>query len=403
MDLKDKKAMIIARDESENTFRQRENTELIKSAGAEVVSVMTQNLDKINPRFYFGSGKIKYFSNVASELKVDFVVVCEDLSPAQLKNIKDEFDMLVIDRNQLILELFNQRATTAFGKLQVELATLLYMYPRLRGARHDMDRQFGVMGMRGAGEQKLELDRRVIRKRIDKLRADINSAQMVEDTKSKRRKESNIPIVSLIGYSNTGKSTLLNKIIDLSGKDDELKVYADDRLFATLDTHARKITLPEGNDVIITDTVGLISELPHQLIDAFRSTLSEIKDADLLLQVVDISNENLEVEIDTTSELIEELGLGDKQMIKVYNKADKVLNQHIYKDADLVISAHSDTDVLRVLKVIEKKLFGTCHIETKLFTYDKAKELSKFLDKENIVSQEYKDEGTLVTYKRYEK
>lgn len=403
MDLKNKNAIIIARDESENTFRQKENIELIKSAGANVVSVLTQNLQKINPRFYFGSGKIKYFSNVASELKADFVVVCEDLSPAQLKNIKDEFDMLVIDRNQLILELFNQRATTAFGKLQVELATLLYMYPRLRGARHDMDRQFGVMGMRGAGEQKLELDRRVIRKRIDKLREEIKSAQMVEDTKSKRRKSSNIPIVSLIGYSNTGKSTLLNKIIDISGRDDDLKVYADDRLFATLDTHARKITLPEGNEVIITDTVGLISELPHQLIDAFRSTLSEIKDADLLLQVVDISNENLEVEIDTTNELIEELGLGDKEMIKVYNKADKVENRHVYKDADLVISARKDEDVLRVLRVIERKLFGNCHIETKLFTYDKQKELSVFLDRENVISQEYKDEGTLVTYRRYEK
>lgn len=403
MDLNNKKAMIIARDVNENTFRQKENAELIKSSGAKVVSIMTQNLDKINPRYYFGSGKIKYFSNVANELKVDFVVVCEDLSPAQLKNIKDEFDMLVIDRNQLILELFNQRATTSFGKLQVELATLLYMYPRLRGARQDMDRQFGVLGMRGAGEQKLELDRRVIRRRIDKLRADIREAQIVEDTKSKRRKESSIPIVSLIGYSNTGKSTLLNNIIDISGRDKDLKVYADDRLFATLDTHARKITLPEGNEIIITDTVGLISELPHQLIDAFNSTLSEIKYSDLLLQVIDISNENLEVEIDTTNELIEELGLGDKDIIKVYNKSDKVKNQHVYRDADLVISAYNDKDVFKVLKLIEKKLFGVCHIEKKLFTYDMGRELSDFLDRENIVCQEYKEEGTLVTYKCYEK
>lgn len=403
MDLRNKKAMIISLDENKDTFRQRENVELIKSSGASVAAVMTQNLDKINPKYFFGSGKIKYFSNVASELKVDFVVVCEDLSPAQLKNIKDEFDMLVIDRNQLILELFNQRATTSFGKLQVELATLLYMYPRLRGARRDMDRQFGVMGMRGAGEQKLELDRRVIRKRIDRLRESIKVAETVENTKSKRRKEASIPIVSLIGYSNTGKSTLLNKIIDISGREEELKVYADDRLFATLDTHARKIVLPGGNEVIITDTVGLISELPHQLIDAFKSTLSEIKDADLLLQVIDISNENLEVEIDTTNKLIEDLGLGDKQMIKVYNKADKLKEKHIYRDADLVISAHNDDDVLKVLNEIERKLFGICHIEKKLFTYDKAKELSAFLDRENIISQEYKDEGTLVTFKRYEK
>ena len=199
MDFKDKKAIIIANDISEDSPRQKENIELVKSLGAEVISVLIQNIQRINPKYYFGSGKIEYFSNISKELKADFVVVCEDLSPRQLQNVKDEFDMLVIDRNQLILELFNQRATTAFGKLQVELATLSYMYPRLRGMRKDMDRQFGVMGMRGAGEQKLELDRRVLRKRIDKLKEDVKAAQVVLDTKSKMRTESSIPIVSLIG------------------------------------------------------------------------------------------------------------------------------------------------------------------------------------------------------------
>ena len=401
MDFKDKKAIIIANDISEDSPRQKENVELVKSLGAEVISVLIQNIQRINPKYYFGSGKIEYFSNISSELKADFVVVCEDLSPRQLQNVKDEFDMLVIDRNQLILELFNQRATTAFGKLQVELATLSYMYPRLRGMRKDMDRQFGVMGMRGAGEQKLELDRRVLRKRIDKLKEDVKAAQVVLDTKSKMRTESSIPIVSLIGYSNTGKSTLLNRIIELSGADEEKRVYADDRLFATLDTHARRIELPHGGEMILTDTVGLISDLPHQLVDAFRSTLSEIKSADLLVQVLDISNKNLDVEIETTEELIKELGLGDKKIIKVYNKADKVTDKHIYADADMVISAYNDADVLGLLTAIELELYGEAVEETKFFPYSEAKELSLFMERNRIISKKYSDEGTEVTYIKY--
>lgn len=401
MDFKDKKAIIIANEISEDSPRQKENIELVKSIGAEVISVLIQNIQRINPKYYFGSGKIEYFSNISSELKADFVVVCEDLSPRQLQNVKDEFDMPVIDRNQLILELFNQRATTAFGKLQVELATLSYMYPRLRGMRKDMDRQFGVMGMRGAGEQKLELDRRVLRKRIDKLKEDVKAAQVVLDTKSKMRTESSIPIVSLIGYSNTGKSTLLNRIIELSGADEEKRVYADDRLFATLDTHARRIELPHGGEIILTDTVGLISDLPHQLVDAFRSTLSEIKSADLLVQVLDISNKNLDVEIETTEELIKELGLGDKKIIKVYNKADKVTDKQIYADADMVISAYNDADVLGLLTAIELELYGEAVEETKFFPYSEAKELSLFMEKNRIISKKYSDEGTKVTYIKY--
>lgn len=401
MDFKDKKAVIIANDISEDSPRQKENIELVKSLGAEVISVLIQNIQRINPKYYFGSGKIEYFSNISKELKADFIVVCEDLSPRQLQNVKDEFDMLVIDRNQLILELFNQRATTAFGKLQVELATLSYMYPRLRGMRKDMDRQFGVMGMRGAGEQKLELDRRVLRKRIDKLKEDVKAAQVVLDTKSKMRADSSIPIVSLIGYSNTGKSTLLNRIIELSGADEDKRVYADDRLFATLDTHARRIELPHGGDIILTDTVGLISNLPHQLIDAFRSTLLEIKKADLLVQVLDISNKHLDVEIETTENLIKDLGLGDKKIIKVYNKADKVVDKHIYADADMVISAYNDGDVRSLLKAIELELYGEAMEDTKFFPYSEAKELSLFMENNQIISKKYSDEGTVVTYTKY--
>ena len=401
MDFKDKKAVIIANDISEDSPRQKENIELVKSLGAEVISVLIQNIQRINPKYYFGSGKIEYFSNISKELKADFIVVCEDLSPRQLQNVKDEFDMLVIDRNQLILELFNQRATTAFGKLQVELATLSYMYPRLRGMRKDMDRQFGVMGMRGAGEQKLELDRRVLRKRIDKLKEDVKAAQVVLDTKSKMRADSSIPIVSLIGYSNTGKSTLLNRIIELSGADEDKRVYADDRLFATLDTHARRIELPHGGDIILTDTVGLISNLPHQLIDAFRSTLLEIKKADLLVQVLDISNKHLDVEIETTENLIKDLGLGDKKIIKVHNKADKVVDKHIYADADMVISAYNDGDVRSLLKAIELELYGEAVEDTKFFPYSEAKELSLFMENNQIISKKYSDEGTVVTYTKY--
>lgn len=401
LDLKDKRAMIIAADSDPESPRQKENVELVNSSGAIPVLVEVQKLNKINSKTYFGSGKLEYFANVANEMNIDLVVVCEDLSPSQLENVKDIFDCAVIDRFGLILELFNERATTSFGKLQVKLATLLYMYPRLRGMRKDMDRQYGVVGMRGGGEQKLELDRRELRRRIDRIRAEIKAAKIVEDTKSKRRVESRLPIISLIGYSNTGKSTLLNKILEISEVDDSKKVYADDRLFATLDTHARKIKLPNGSEAIITDTVGLISNLPHQLIDAFTSTLSEIKKADLLVQVFDMSNKSLDMELSTTEELIEELGIGDKTVLKVYNKADKVENPHIYADADLVISAFNEDDVKKTLVAIEEKLFGRATTETKFFSFNEQKILSEFLDTHIVLKTEYVDDGTIVEYRNF--
>lgn len=394
--------MLISMGEMEDEFKEKENLELIKSAGGFVVSKGFQNSRMINPKTYFGKGKLDYFKNIADELEVDTIVIGEEISPSQLSNLVSFFDRQVVDRNMLILELFRQRAKTSFGKLQVELANKEYMYPRLAGANKNMDRQSGVQGMRGAGEQKLELDRRRLRASIDSLKEELRKQRQVEETKAKRRKDSIVPIVSLIGYSNTGKSTIMNKILEYSNKS-EGAVYADDRLFATLDTSARLVDLPHGGKFILTDTVGLISNLPHQLIEAFSSTLEEMKDADLLIHVMDASSDNLIVEKETTNNLIEELSIGEKRILNVFNKVDKAHYLGEVPDESLIISAFKDEDIYKLLTKIEELLYGKVELIEKFFLYSDYGGLDNFIEDNHVVSVIHEEEGTRVRAYVYEK
>lgn len=393
--------MLIAIDFSDETFEQKENRELIKSAGGKVLATGIQKNREIKPAMYFGSGKLEYFKNICQELNIDTVVVGHEISPSQLSNLVDFFDLQVLDRNMLILELFSQRAKTSFGKLQVELANKEYMLPRLIGAGKNMDRQAGVTGMRGAGEQKLELDRRRLRASIDSLRRELANQVKVEETKAKRRKRSAIPIVSLVGYSNTGKSTILNRILELSGKENSAQVYADDRLFATLDTSAREVELPHGAKIILTDTVGLISHLPHQLVDAFSSTLDEIKYADLLVNVLDISNENLHIEEETMAKLLKDLNLGNKKILKVYNKIDKTDHGDFKEDGDLNISAFDDGDINKLLLKIEERLFGKIEKVNRKFSFDSQADMDEYIKSNKVLDINYDENGAEVVALEY--
>ncbi|MDO5716805.1 MAG: GTPase HflX [Tissierellia bacterium] len=379
-----------------DSYRQREMESLISSAGGILLSTCHQNRKEIDPKTFFGKGKVEYFKQVAEELDAELVIVGEEVSPSQLNHLIDALERPVMDRNMVILELFSQRATTNFGKLQVELATKEYMYPRLAGARNNLDRQGGAGNLRGKGEQKLELDRRRLRKSIDRLKECIKKSAQVEDTKARSRRESKLPTVSFVGYSNTGKSTLLNRILEFTEANEQKKVYADDRLFATLDTHARFVTLPHGAKMILSDTVGLVRDLPHQLIDAFSSTLGEIESTDLLIEVVDLSNPYHDMERETTKQLLEELSLGDTPKITVYNKADRVPNIMPFDTQGIVMSAFHQEDIYKLLCTIEEVLFGPVQEEETFFTFEEGSEMNAYLQNHKLCTIHHDEDGVYV-------
>ena len=271
--------------------------ELRNLAGAidvEVLGEVTQNLERRNPSHYVGKGKIEEIRNFYEELDANLVIFNDELSPSQIRNMEQELDCKVIDRTMLILDIFARRARTSEARMQVELAQLQYMLPRLVGLRASLGRQGGGTGgglqNKGAGETKLELDRRKIEDQIAKLRRDLDHVKDQRETQRKQRKKSGIPVVSIVGYTNAGKSTLMNQLLVKMDADTSKQVYEENMLFATLDTSVREVKLADKKEFILTDTVGFVSKLPHHLVKAFRSTLEEARDADLLLHVVDVSN-----------------------------------------------------------------------------------------------------------------
>ncbi|MFR3064140.1 GTPase HflX [Peptoniphilus sp.] len=360
----------------------KELAELVYADGAEVVGEVTQNIYKFNPKYLIGSGKVDEIKEMVELLEVDAVVFNDELSGIQVRNLEKRIKKKVIDRTNLILDIFGLRATTYEAKLQVELARLEYQLPRLLGI-DGWSRTGGGIGTRGPGEQIIETDRRRLKREIDKIKEKLEKAKKTRDTTRERRIDSNIPIVSLVGYTNAGKSTILNRL-----KDEESgEVSVKNMLFETLDPSSRKARLLSGREFIISDTVGFVSKLPTKIVEAFKSTLEEIKYSDLILHVIDASSEDLEIQYNTTMAILKDIEVLDKNIITVFNKVDRVdiydinLPLRVMPDKKVYISALKDENMDSLLKIIEDNL-DEKYFDVKLkFAYDDTDLLYKLVEK----------------------
>lgn len=370
--------------------------ELAQTAGARTVGRLVQNREAVHPGTYIGKGKISELRDMVSGLHADAIICDDELSPAQLTNLQEELSCKVIDRTVLILDIFAAHASTSEGKLQVELAQLRYRSSRLTGLGKSLSRLGGGIGTRGPGEKKLEADRRMIRERISVLNRQLKELVQNRDTMRRQRSRSQIPAVAIVGYTNAGKSTLLNALTEAS-------VLEEDMLFATLDPTTRERELENGQKILFTDTVGFISKLPHQLVQAFRSTLEEAKYADLILHVVDASNPEYDFQMEVVYETLKELGIEKKPVITVFNKIDQVSNENdraalkdLRSDDFVLISAREGTGFGCLLEKIEKLLNeGFVRIE-RVIPYADAGQIQKIRQYGRLEREEYREEGIYV-------
>lgn len=381
----------------------QELSELVYADGAEVVGEVTQNIYKFNPKYLIGSGKVDEIKEMVELLEVDAVVFNDELSGIQVRNLEKRIKKKVIDRTNLILDIFGLRATTYEAKLQVELARLEYQLPRLLGI-DGWSRTGGGIGTRGPGEQIIETDRRRLKREIDKIKEKLEKAKKTRDTTRERRLDSNIPIVSLVGYTNAGKSTILNRL-----KEEESgEVSVKNMLFETLDPSSRKARLLSGREFIISDTVGFVSKLPTKIVEAFKSTLEEIKYSDLILHVIDASSEDLEIQYNTTMAILKDIEVLDKNIITVFNKVDRVdlydinLPLRVMPDKKVYISALKDENMDSLLKIIEDNL-DEKYFDVKLkFAYDDTDLLYKLVEKFDA-KPIYEDDGIYLDIKLEER
>ena len=372
---------------------------LTYACNMDVLDVIIQNLETINNATYIGTGKVKEIKELAKELKADLVIFNNELSPSQLRNLQKDLSLPILDRTGLILQIFSKRAQTKEAKLQVEVAKLQYMLPRLVGLHSSLGRQGSGAGLsnKGSGEKKLELDRRRIEDKITELNKELKNIENERDVQRKQRKKKGIPLVSLAGYTNAGKSTLMNALVDIYKNDESKKVEEKNMLFATLDTSVRNITLPDKKEFLLSDTVGFISELPHSLVKAFRSTLEEIKQADLILEVVDFADENYKQHIEVTNKTLKELGADKIPLVYVYNKSDLVLEKlpKIEENA-IYMSASNKIGIEELINIIKSRIFSN-FIKTKLLIpYNRSDIVAYFNSNSNVVRTEYINEGTLL-------
>lgn len=390
---------------------------LAKACDMEAVAIIEQTLTEVHKAFYIGTGKVEEVRETAQECEADIVIFDNSLSPMQMRNLQEQIGKPILDRSTLILDIFASRAKSREAKLQVEVARLQYMLPRLVGLHAALSRQgggSGAMSNKGAGEKKLELDRRVLERRLTELRRELKDVSSERETQRKRRSMSGIPRVALVGYTNAGKSTLLNTMLELYGMDEvdveEKKVMEKDMLFATLDTTVRKIEPENHHAFLLSDTVGFIHKLPHNLIEAFHSTLEEAREADILLQVVDYSDEHYKEQIAVTNQTLKELGADGIPMIYVYNKVDMVspevvpglagiaqekLLSHlpVVTDQAVYLSAKKQIGMEQLIELIEKKLAGGYQECTLLIPYTDGRAVS-YLNEHGVVYEtEYREDG----------
>lgn len=382
------KAILAAADcgeyDSESSMKELE--ELAKTAGATVVAQVVQKRPAPEPATVLGEGKIEELRDLTEQLEADLIIFDCELTASQIRNIEKIVNVRVIDRTMLILDIFAGRAVSNEGKLQVELAQLKYRLPRLAGIGASMSRLGGGIGTRGPGETKLETDRRHIRSRINKLEENLKELEKRRGFSRSRRKKDNVLTAAIVGYTNAGKSTLLN---NLTGAN----VLAEDKLFATLDLTSRGIELPDGRTVLVIDTVGLIRRLPHNLVEAFKSTLEEAASADIILHVCDISDSEAAEKAETTSRLLAELGCGEIPVVNVLNKCD-LLENSIPESKDTVkICAKTGEGFDRLLKAISENLPESSKRVKLLLPYDKGGLTAKIREKGKVFSEEYTENG----------
>ena len=397
-DLKETKERVILvgvqADDNEDTEKSLDELEeLAQTAGAETVGRIIQNREQIHPGTYVGKGKLDEIKNLLWETDATGIICDDELSPAQLGNLQDALDTKVMDRTLIILDIFAERASTNEGKIQVELAQLKYRQSRLVGLGKSLSRLGGGIGTRGPGEKKLEMDRRLIKGRIAQLNRELKDVKRHREVTREQRSRNHIPVIAIVGYTNAGKSTLLNRLTGAS-------VLEEDKLFATLDPTTRGLKLPSGQEVLLTDTVGFIRKLPHHLIEAFKSTLEEAKYADMILHVVDVSNPQMDEQMYTVYETLQNLDVKDKVVITAFNKQDRLTEVPIIRDfkADHIanISARTGQGLDALQSVIEQILRERKIEISRTYSYADAGKIQLIRKYGEILEEEYREDGIFV-------
>jgi len=383
--------------QSDFAYSMQELNNLAEACNINIVAELHQKVERPHPGHYVGSGKIQEIMALMEAHEAEVVICNDELSPSQIRNLEAALECTVIDRTILILDIFADRAKTREAQLQVEVARLQYMLPRLVGLRASLGRQGGGAGLRnrGAGETKLELDRRRIEERISVLQGDLEKLVAVRKVQRKQRRKTEVPVVCLVGYTNTGKSSLMNAMIEKFDGQASKQVFVKNMLFATLETSVRSIELPDHKSFLLTDTVGFVSQLPHHLVKAFRSTLEEVTEADLLVHVVDYSHDDYEQLIKVTEETLSELGADHIPVVYAYNKCD--LTNQLYprvKEPVLYMSVREKSGLDELVALIRKHVFHDYKTYDLLIPYDHGKLVSFFNENGHVHEMSYEEEGT---------
>jgi len=383
-------AGIFSREENATEETLDELEALLETAGGQCTAKVLQNRPAPDPHSFIGEGKVEEVRELLQNTEANLVIFDNDLSPSQQRALEQMLGVMVMDRSGLILDIFAQRAKTREGRLQVELAQYKYLLPRLTGMWTHLERQEGSIGSRGPGETQLETDRRLIRKRIAKLEDELQEVRKIRGVQRERRIKNSVPVVAIVGYTNAGKSTLLNHLTDAG-------IPANNRLFDTLDTTTRQLTVSDTLDVLLSDTVGFIAKLPHHLVEAFKATLEELQFADLLLHVIDSSDPEMDLHIDVVNKLIAQLAKPGIPVIEAYNKADLVTDDDIPRGENrLGISARTGMNMDKLLELIEKNLNKGLHQAAFLLPYSMGGMLDTLHNQAKVLTTEYTADGILV-------
>jgi len=396
------KAILVGLDIGHDEFfieTMEELKSLSKACNVEVLGSLIQKKEKPTPNYFIGEGKVQELKEMIDLYDANVVIFNDELSPSHIRNLEQKLEIKVIDRTVLILDIFARRAKTKEAMLQVELAQSQYMLPRVVGMYKSLSRQKSGTGSKGPGEQQLELDRRVLRDRISHLKNELKELVKVRRTQREKRNRSTIKTVSLAGYTNSGKSTLMNTIIDHTLKQDKTHTFSEDMLFATLETKTRKIELDNNNNFLLTDTVGFIRKLPHDLIEAFKSTLEEINESSLILHVIDTANPNFEHQIQTVESVLGDLGVKDIPIIYVYNKVDLLDDiPVISRNNTILISAKNNYNIDRLLVMINEMLYKNFDVDL-LIPFNESSIYSELKENAKILETSYLEDGIHVKAK----